>query len=84
MKDNMPLNELQSNEMAKVKKIILDGSIKRRLLDLGLIENTVIKSLYKSPFGDPTAYFFRGTVIALRREIASKILIERAMGVEDV
>ncbi|MDD2180886.1 MAG: FeoA family protein [Bacilli bacterium] len=80
MYNNIPLTELRINEKGKIKKITVDNSIKRRLLDLGLIENTEIEVLQKSPFGDPVAYSIRGAVIALRSEIASNILIERLMG----
>ena len=37
------------------------------LRDLGLIENTRVVCLGRSPMGDPSAYLIRGTVIALRR-----------------
>jgi len=36
-----------------------------------------VEALQKSPSGDPTAYFIRGAVIALRSEDAGKILVER-------
>lgn len=71
-----PLLEIPVNKKAKIKEIMIDGPIRRRLLDLGLIEDTVIEVLQKSPFGDPIAYSIRGAVIALRSEITSKILIE--------
>lgn len=70
------LLEVPTNKKVKIKKILIDGPIRRRLLDLGLIEDTVIEVLQKSPLGDPIAYSIRGAVIALRSEITSKILIE--------
>ena len=51
------------------------GTMRRRLLDLGIIEGTEIKPLYKSPSGNPTAYQVRGTVIALRSDISGKIMV---------
>jgi ferrous iron transport protein A len=72
----IPLSKVPISKKAKVKKIILDGPIRRRLLDLGLIEDTIVEVLQKSPFGDPIAYLIRGAVIALRSEITSNILIE--------
>jgi ferrous iron transport protein A len=75
--DDITLCSLDIGKKGKVKSIMIDGLMKRRLLDLGLIDNTLIEALYKSPFGDPVAYFIRGTVIALREDIASKILIEK-------
>jgi ferrous iron transport protein A len=46
------------------------------MLDLGLISDTVVEALQKSPSGDPIAYNIRGAVIALRSEEASKILVD--------
>lgn len=77
MNENLiPLNELPIGSTGKVRKLTASGTIRRRLLDLGLINNTSVKSLMKSPSGDPTAYEIRGAVIALREDDASKILVE--------
>lgn len=46
------------------------------MLDLGLVLDTPVEALRKSPYGDPTAYRIRGAVIALRAEEASRILVE--------
>ena len=48
-------------------------NIKRRILDLGIIEGTKIKPVLKSPLGDPTAYEVRGSIISLREEDSKKI-----------
>lgn len=72
----IPLNTLPLGQKAKVKKLTSDGTTRRRMLDLGLILDTVIEALLKSPAGDPVAYDIRGAVIALRSEEAQKILVE--------
>lgn len=72
----IPLHLLPLGKAAKVKELICDGNIRRRMLDLGLISDTEVEALQKSPSGDPTAYHIRGAVIALRSEEASKILVE--------
>ncbi len=72
----IPLNLLPLGGKAKVKALTSDGNTRRRMLDLGLISDTMVEALQKSPSGDPTAYHIRGAVIALRREEASKILVE--------
>lgn len=61
---------------ARVKKLLNEGSMRRRLQDIGLIEGTSVLCLLKSPSGDPIAYLIRGAVIALREEDSSKILVE--------
>ena len=72
----IPLNQLPIGTLGKVKELTADGSSRRRMLDLGLIKNTIVESLRKSPAGDPIAYEIRGAVIALRTEEASKIFVE--------
>ncbi|MEL7567047.1 MAG: FeoA family protein [Dehalobacterium sp.] len=72
----IPLNFLPLGKKAKVKALTSDGKTRRRMLDLGLISETEVEVLQKSPLGDPIAYFIRGAVIALRSEEASKILVE--------
>lgn len=66
VRDMRTLRDLNTGETAVVKKICSRGSIRRRLLDLGLTENTKITCVGKSPFGDPAAYLIRGAVIAIR------------------
>lgn len=75
-KNNIPLNELPLGKKARVKSLEASGLDRRRMLDLGIINNTIIESLQKSPSGDPIAYLIRGAVIALRSDLASLILVE--------
>ncbi len=72
----IPLNRLPLGKKARVRELTLHGISRRRLLDLGLIINTEVEALQKSPSGDPIAYLIRGTVIAIRSEEASEILVE--------
>lgn len=75
-KSLIPLHELPIGSFCKVKEITAEDGFRRRMLDLGLIDNTTVESIFKSPAGDPVAYQIRGAVIALRLEEASKILVE--------
>ena len=76
MDENIPLSVLPKGKIAKVKSLTSSGCLRRRMLDLGLIMDTIVEALLKSPSGDPTAYQIRGAVIALRKEEANKILVE--------
>lgn len=69
------LNNLPVGKSATVSELRSNKDVKRRLQDLGLVTNTKIKALYKSPLNDPTAYLVRGSVIALRNDDAKKIII---------
>ena len=53
------------------------GAQRRRLLDLGVVRGTPIVAELVSAAGDPVAYRIRGALIALRREQAEWIQIER-------
>jgi ferrous iron transport protein A len=62
--------------MARVKELTAKDLSRRRMLDLGLISDTIVEALRQSPSGDPVAYQIRGTVIALRAEEAAQIFVE--------
>ena len=64
----MTLNELELNKTGYVKNLNCADSVKRRLLDLGLIKDTKIVPVLISPSGDPTAFEIRNTLIAIREE----------------
>ncbi len=70
------VNELELGEIGIVNKIVGEETIKRRLLDLGLIEGTDIKAVLVSPSGDPRAFEFRGSLIAIREEDAENIKLK--------
>ena len=70
------LAEMNQGDSAVVGNIELRTGMRRRLLDIGLIPGTMVECVQKSPLGDPAAYSFRGTVIALRQEDASNIILQ--------
>ena len=46
-----PLSEFKTGEFVQIEKIQLEGTMKRRLLDLGFIPGATIKVLQRSPLG---------------------------------
>lgn len=75
-KEFIPLSRLPVGTPAYVRKLEVAGIVRRRMLDLGIVLNTPVQALQKSPSGDPTAYQIRGAVIAIRKGEASGILVE--------
>lgn len=73
MKDIDSLSQLRVGQSAIIKNVCAKGSMQRRLLDMGFTKGAVAKCLYKSPFGDPTAFMIRNAVVALRKEDAQCI-----------
>jgi DtxR family Mn-dependent transcriptional regulator len=52
------------------------GAERRRLLDLGVVPDTVIRAELQSIAGGPIAYRVRGALIALRAEQAARVRVE--------
>ena len=75
MSQNCSLNELNPGETAVVKELKTRGSIRRRLLDIGLVKDTKIECVGKSPAGDPAAFLIMGAVIAIRSEDMKDIVV---------
>lgn len=73
------LKDLKVGQKCVIEKILTSGSMRRRFYDIGLIENTEIECVLKSPAGDPKAYLIRGAVIAIRNENCAEIMI-RSVG----
>lgn len=76
----MTLADLAPGELGVVEKIIARGLVLRRLLDMGLVPGTEVQARFKSPGRGPAAYAFRGTVLALRLDTASQVLIRPIRG----
>ena len=70
------LDCLKIGEKAKVINLNNTGSIRRRLLDMGLVSGTIIECVLISPFKDPVAYKIRNATIALRKNDSKLIEIE--------
>ena len=72
----MTLDCLPVGRDGHVSGLTLTGAIRRRLLDMGLIEGTCIRCVRRGPAGNPVIYYFRGTMIALRKEDSIGISVE--------
>lgn len=63
----MTLDKVKVGNTCIIKKILNTSKIKRRLLDIGLIKNTLVECVLESPGKDICAYLIRGSVIAIRK-----------------
>ena len=76
MQDIIPLSDLNINQNSKIEIFLVNSKIRQRLLDLGFIKGTDITCVLKNSSNDLSAYLIRGTVIALRKDDSSKILVK--------
>lgn len=77
MYDKDCLCDLFPGDSGIIRSLNITGAMRRRLLDIGLVENTRVTCVGKSPMGDPAAYLIRGAVIAIRSGDGKDIFIER-------
>ena len=72
---NITLNELATGQSGTVLSVHSSGAMRRRMIDLGIVEGTVIECVGKSPMKDPCAYLIRGAVIAIRAKDGRDVLL---------
>lgn len=73
----MKLSELGKGESAKIIKIGKIGELKKRLVDMGVTSGEIIKLERNAPLGDPQEYIIKATGIAIRKQDADNIEIEK-------
>lgn len=76
MPPTLSLADIPIGASARIAEVLTPGSNRRRLLDLGLVPGARVDIIRRSPSGNPTAYLIKGTVIALRNEDATQILVD--------
>lgn len=70
------LDQLRPGETAVVSHVGGSGSLRRRLLDMGLVRGARVTMVKTAPLGDPVQYRVRGYQLALRRAEARTICLE--------
>lgn len=76
----MKLCDLKNGEKAKIIKIGRIGELKKRLVDMGVTTGEIIKLERNAPLGDPQEYIVKATGIAIRKEDAKNIEVEKIEG----
>lgn len=71
-----PLKELKPGEKGKIIKVGGEGSIRRRLLDMGVVSGSEIEVERVAPLGDPIEVRIKGYHLTLRKEEAGSIQVE--------
>lgn len=71
----MPLSRLRCGCKGKVCILPENQTVRAALMRLGLVCGTSVEAVFKAPGGDPGAYYFRNTLIALRNDVTSSIQV---------
>lgn len=74
-KSEPTLADLKPGTLCQISAVNIDGLLRRRIFDLGLVPGTMVSCVRTSPAGNPIAFAVRGSIIALRLEDANRINI---------
>jgi Fe2+ transport system protein A len=70
------LNDVPVGKTVKVKKLLGEGPIKRRIMDMGILKGTEITVVKIAPIGDPIEVNLRGYDLSIRKSEAANIEVE--------
>lgn len=70
------LADLEPGQRATVTRVQGQGTLRRRLMDLGLISGTAVTMERSAPLGDPLEVLVKGAHLSLRREEASAVQVK--------
>lgn len=69
------LKDAKVGENVTVAKLVGEGAIKRRIMDMGITKGTDIYIQNVAPFGDPVDIKVRGYDLSLRKSEAENIIV---------
>lgn len=72
----MTLREVKVGQTVRVKKLIGDGPVKRRIMDMGITKGVNVFVRKVAPLGDPVEITVRGYELSLRKADAQMIEVE--------
>lgn len=72
----MTLDLVQPGMSAIVEAVGGEGLLRKRLLEMGLTPNTLVKVRKIAPMGDPIEVYLRSYVLTIRKEDAAKITVK--------
>lgn len=71
------LDTLKPGEKARITKVRVRGSARRKLMDMGMVAGTDIELVRNAPLGDPMDYNIKGYHLSIRKEEAKQIFITK-------
>ncbi len=69
----LKLNQVRIGRSVRVVRVLGEGALRQRILDMGLTKNAEVKVLKMAPFGDPIEITVRGFQLSLRKAEAACI-----------
>ena len=76
MAEDKTLRDVPVGQSATVRRLVGEGAIKRRIMDMGITKGTQIYVRKVAPLGDPVEITVRGYELSIRKGDAANILVE--------
>ncbi len=73
----LTLNDLKPGESAIIRRVMNGSSDNGYLMELGIMEGTLVRFVKSAPFGDPIEVDLRGYHLSIARSKAKSILVEK-------
>ena len=70
------IREVAVGQTVKVTKLVGEGPVKRRIMDMGITKGVEIYVRKVAPLGDPVEVTVRGYELSLRKADAEMIVVE--------
>ncbi len=70
------LDEMERGERGKVIEISSCGSLRSRIMDMGIVRGAEIEMVRRAPLGDPLEFLLKGYKLTLRKVEAANVLLE--------
>ena len=72
----MTLKEVKPGIIVKVKKLLGEGAVKRRIMDMGLTKGVDVYVRKIAPLGDPVEITVRGYELSVRKADAELVEVQ--------
>lgn len=70
------LDEMDRGEKGKVIEISSCGSLRSKIMDMGIVRGAEIEMVRRAPLGDPLEFLLKGYKLTLRKVEAANVLLE--------
>ena len=69
----MTLDEVEIGKSVRITKLLGEGAVKRRIMDMGLTKGVELVVRKVAPLGDPIELTVRGYELSIRKDEAAKV-----------
>ena len=74
--ESMTLKDVKIGKTVRVVKLMGEGALKRRIMDMGITKGVEIYVRKVAPLGDPIEIMVRGYELSIRKEDAEIVVVE--------